>query len=96
MIADLTALSPPQLQNPNIFHKFVEKPNLCDGRHTAIPKAALSLYQDGARPLQATGDRTMSWQKSAVFTIDCVATFIGLLLALPFVLILASPFLVSY
>ncbi len=55
------------------------------------------LYQDGgARPLQATGDRTMSWQKSAVFTVDCIATFIGLLLALPFVMILASPFLVSY
>jgi hypothetical protein len=38
----------------------------------------------------------MSWQKSTVFTVDCIATFIGMLLALPFVLILASPFLVSY
>ncbi len=38
----------------------------------------------------------MSWQKSAVFIVDCVATVIGLLLALPFVMILASPFLVSY
>ncbi len=38
----------------------------------------------------------MSWQKSAVFTVDCIATVIGLLLALPFVMILASPFLVSY
>ncbi len=38
----------------------------------------------------------MSWQKSAVFTVDCIAAVIGLLLALPFVLILASPFMVSY
>lgn len=38
----------------------------------------------------------MSWQKSAVFTVDCIATCIGLLLALPFVLVLASPFMVSY
>ncbi len=38
----------------------------------------------------------MSWQKSAVFIVDCVATIIGLLLALPFIMILASPFLVSY
>ena len=38
----------------------------------------------------------MSWQKSTVFTVDCIATFIGLLLALPFVMILASPFTVSY
>ncbi len=38
----------------------------------------------------------MSWRKSTVFTVDCIATFIGLLLALPFVVILASPFVVSY
>ncbi len=38
----------------------------------------------------------MSWQKSAVFAVDCVAIFIGLLLALPFVMILASPFMGSY
>ncbi len=101
MFADPTALSPPrappQVQNPDFSRKSVEKPTFCDGRHTAIPKAALSPYQDGrARPLQATGDRTMLWQKSAVFIVDCVATVIGLLLALPFVMILASPFLVSY
>ena len=38
----------------------------------------------------------MSWQKSTVFTVDCLATIIGVLLALPFVMILASPFMVSY
>ncbi len=38
----------------------------------------------------------MSWRKSTVFTVDCIAAFIGLLLALPFVMILASPFMVSY
>jgi len=68
-----------------------------DGRHYVNPKAAQFLYQDGRVPaLQATGDRTMSWQKSTIFAIDCLATFVGLLLALPFFLILASPFLVSY
>jgi hypothetical protein len=38
----------------------------------------------------------MSWQKTTVFTIDCVATFVGLLMALPFVLILLSPFMITY
>ncbi len=96
-IANPAAPAPPQLQNPNFFLKFVEKPHVCDGRHTAIPNSTLSLYQERrARPLQASGDRTMSWQKSAVFTVDCMATFVGLLLALPFVMILASPFMVSY
>jgi hypothetical protein len=38
----------------------------------------------------------MSWQKTTVLTVDCLATFVGLLLALPFILVLASPFMVSY
>jgi hypothetical protein len=35
----------------------------------------------------------MSWRKSTIFTIDCAAVFVGLLIASPFVLILSSPFL---
>lgn len=38
----------------------------------------------------------MSWQKSTIFAIDCAATLVGLMLALPFILILASPFMASY
>lgn len=38
----------------------------------------------------------MFWQKCATFTIDCAATMAGLLMAVPFVLILASPFLITY
>ncbi len=38
----------------------------------------------------------MSWQKSATVTMDCFAVIAGLLMALPFLLILASPFLVNY
>ena len=37
----------------------------------------------------------MSWQKSTIFTIDCAAAFAGALIAAPFFLILASPFLGS-
>jgi len=62
-----------------------------------IPKATLFLYQDGRAPaLQATGDKAMPWQKSTIFAIDCAAILVGLMLALPFILILASPFMVSY
>ncbi len=38
----------------------------------------------------------MFWQKSAIATMDCLAVMTGLLIASPFLLILASPFLVSY
>lgn len=38
----------------------------------------------------------MSWQNSAIVTMDCVAVVAGLLMASPFLLILASPFLVTY
>ena len=38
----------------------------------------------------------MSWQKSAIVTMDFVAVMTGVLMALPFLLILASPFLVTY
>ncbi len=42
------------------------------------------------------GVETMSWQKSAMMTMDFLAVIIGLLIATPFLLILTSPFLVSY
>ncbi len=38
----------------------------------------------------------MTWQNSAKMTMDCVAVMTGLLMASPFLLILASPFLVTY
>ncbi len=38
----------------------------------------------------------MSWRKNAIFAVDCAAVLAGLLIAAPFVLMLASPFLVSY
>ena len=38
----------------------------------------------------------MSWQKSTIVTMDCFAVVAGLVMALPFLLILASPFLVAY
>ena len=38
----------------------------------------------------------MSWRKNAIFVVDCAAVLVGVLIAAPFVLILASPFLVSY
>jgi hypothetical protein len=45
---------------------------------------------------QQKGVEIMSWHKSATLTIDCVAVMTGLLMASPFLLILASPFLVTY
>ncbi len=38
----------------------------------------------------------MSWRKSAIFAVDCAAVLTGVLIAAPFVLILTSPFWVSY
>jgi len=38
----------------------------------------------------------MFWQKSAIVTLDCFAVMAGLLIASPFLLILASPFLMTY
>ncbi len=38
----------------------------------------------------------MPWQNNTIFAIDCAAILVGLMLALPFILILASPFMVSY
>ena len=42
------------------------------------------------------GAEIMFWQKSAIVTMDCFAVMIGLLIASPFLLVLASPFLVTY
>ena len=49
--------------------------------------------QDGPRKI---GEKIMFWQKSAIVTMDVFAVIVGLLIAAPFVLILASPFLVTY
>ncbi len=38
----------------------------------------------------------MFWRNSTIFAVDCTAVLAGLLIAAPFVLILISPFLVSY
>ncbi len=38
----------------------------------------------------------MFWRKSMIYTLDCIAVMVGLAIAAPFVLILASPFLVTY
>ncbi len=35
----------------------------------------------------------MSWRKGIGFTVDCLAVLIGSLLAVPFILILAAPFI---
>ena len=37
----------------------------------------------------------MSWHSSRLFAIDCVAAFAGALIAVPFLLILAAPFMVG-
>ena len=38
----------------------------------------------------------MTWRKSAIYAIDCLAVLVGTLIAMPYVLILASPFLVRW
>lgn len=38
----------------------------------------------------------MSWRSSARFTADCLAVAVGVAIAMPFVLILVSPFLPSF
>ena len=69
----------------------------CDDRHIGARKDALYLDQEyrGNAP-QPTGDGTMSWRKNAIFAVDCAAVLVGVLIAAPFVLILTSPFWVSY
>ncbi len=68
-----------------------------DDRHFGARNDDLSLNQEnwGDHP-QPTGDGTMSWRKSTIFAVDCAAVLAGVLIAAPFVLILTSPFLVSY
>lgn len=38
----------------------------------------------------------MSWRNCTIFTVDCAAVMVGLLIASPFVLILVSPFITGY
>ncbi len=38
----------------------------------------------------------MSWRRTMIFAVDCAAVLVGVLIAAPFILILTSPFLVSY
>ncbi len=38
----------------------------------------------------------MFWRKSTIYALDCIAVLAGLAIAAPFVLILTSPFIVSY
>ena len=54
------------------------------------------LYRTTGDGPHQMGVEIMSWQSSAKFTIDCVAITTGLLMAAPFLLILASPFLITY
>ncbi len=69
----------------------------CDDRHIGARKDAPYLNQEFRETTpQPTGDGTMSWRKNAIFAVDCAAVLVGVLIAAPFVLMLASPFLVSY
>jgi len=54
------------------------------------------LYRTTGDGPHQKGVEIMSWQSSAKLTIDCVAITAGLLMASPFFLILASPFLITY
>ncbi len=66
-------------------------------RHIGARKDALYLSQENWKITpQPSGDGTMSWRKYAIFAVDCAAVLVGVLIAAPFVLILTSPFLVSY
>ena len=38
----------------------------------------------------------MFWRKSTIYTLDFIAIVVGLLIATPFVLILASPFITGF
>ena len=38
----------------------------------------------------------MSWRNSTIFTMDCAAVLVGLMIAAPFFLILASPFITDF
>ncbi len=38
----------------------------------------------------------MSWRKSTIFTMDCAAVCAGFLIASPFFLVLASPFITGF
>ena len=69
----------------------------CDDRHIGAREDALYLDQENRETTpQPTGDGTMSWRKNAIFAVDCAAVLAGVLIAAPFVLILTSPFWVSY
>ncbi len=54
------------------------------------------LYKTTGDGPHDEGVEIMSWQKSAIVTMDIFAVMTGLLIASPFVLILASPFLLTY
>ena len=38
----------------------------------------------------------MFWRKSTIFTMDCAAVLVGLMIAAPFFLILVSPFITGF
>lgn len=61
-----------------------------------IAEAAYILYRTTGDGPHQKGVEIMSWQSSAKLTIDCVAITAGMLMATPFLLILASPFLITY
>jgi len=61
-----------------------------------IQSAPYILYKTSGDGPQEEGVEIMFWQKSAIVTMDCFAVIAGLLIASPFLLILASPFLMTY
>ncbi len=61
-----------------------------------IQTAPYILYRTTGDGPHEEGVNIMSWQKSAIVTMDGFAVIVGLLIATPFFLILASPFLVPY
>ncbi len=65
---------------------------MCDGRHFSMGQVSVRINQeDGAWP-QPMRRRNMNWRKATTFMIDCAAVLAGVLIAAPFVFILASPF----
>ncbi len=60
------------------------------------PIAAHVQYMTTRASPSIKGEGAMFWRKSAIFTMDCAAVCAGLLIASPFFLILASPFIVGF
>jgi hypothetical protein len=88
-------LSHTVLRGEPVSHATVpqEKPHKCDGHHFRTGQKPPNEDQQGKQTSSNKGARDMTMRRFGTYAIDIAAVAVGLVIAVPFALLLVAPFM---